>query len=197
MLIQQHAEAIIAALAATLHAPDPRAKLEAAKLLLLWGWGRPDEQRTGEAGPAGRLSHAHLQRAIDLLSSHLEPDGKGPNPAATPCPARHAEAGPDTAASPSDPCGANPAINPMPRERDTQAAVAVTPALTREPPASPLAAPVGAESPRRDADPMSRQLLPSSHSADSAFRRRLPLPPPAEPPGFYAEERRKRWPPWR
>jgi hypothetical protein len=39
-LIQRHAETIIAALADTLDAPDPRAKLEAAQLLLLWGWGR-------------------------------------------------------------------------------------------------------------------------------------------------------------
>jgi hypothetical protein len=177
-LVQQHSDAIIGTLQAALRSSDPRAKLEAAKLLLLWGWGPRGDAREDEADPPGGLSLAKQRQAIALLLPHLGQDPNTPDPSATSCPARHGEV---PSASPPDTPPANPAINPM----------------SPEPTPSPLAAPPGTDSPRRDADPVSRALLLASNRADDPFYRRLPTPPPMEPPGLHAEAPRKRWPPWR
>jgi hypothetical protein len=196
-LVQPHAAAIIDSLVATLRSPDSRAKLAAAKLILRWAWGAAGAKRRDtaqhETGAAGGLSHAEEQRAVvDLLLPQVRPGRTSPNPSATSCPARHALASP--ADGPKHP-RANPAINPMSLEDDApRPAQAAAPAAdpippnpvinptSREKSPSPLAAPPGTDSPRRDADPMSRALLPARHSAGSAFSRPLLTPAPAEPP---------------
>jgi len=226
-LARQHAVVAITALVDLLDGPDPRLKLQAAQALLRHAEAPAAERPAGRgAGPIGRMSDAELEQSITFLRQHLEPDGsataKPADRAATPCPARHAagapqappSAGEDAAtdalepdAAPKNTPLAEPELTPCP------AAVAPTPAapsgpnpsanpMSRENRPSPLAAPPGAESPRGDADPMSRALLRAGHRAEDAFRRRLPQPPDMEPPWPFQPPdarpyRRQRWPPWR
>jgi len=219
----------IATLADLLDGPDPRLKLQAALALLRYAEVPPPGPYAGRAaGLLGLLSDAELEQAIAVLRRRLEPDGPAaPDPAnrtATPGPVeRHptgapwyppasagAEAATDSrapdAAAKNTPL-AEPALTPCPAAAASTAAPPSSPnpgatPMSRADRPSPLAAPPGTESPRGDADPMSRRVLPSSHSADSAFRRRLPQPPNMEPPWPFqppgAEPyRRQRWPPWR
>jgi hypothetical protein len=192
-LIQPHAAAIVATLVRALGSADPRAKLGAAKLLLRRSWGQPGAEQA-EAVPAGGLSQAQLHQAVELMRTHLPLDRKEPNPAATSCPARQ-----EVPAEP--PADATRATTPCPAaERPTPAPVpqpdpSIDP-MSRERSPSPLAAPPGTDPPRRDADPMSRQLLLARNSAEDAFRRPLPQPPDIEPPWPYQHDddyRRRRW----
>ena len=176
-LVQPHADAIIGALVEVLESPDGWARIEAAKLLLLCGWGPPHRKRLPPVQPPRPQTPAHANPAINPMSlerdapaSERDIDAKR---ATTPCPAAAAPV-------PAPMSGPNPSINPVSREGSPSA----------------LAAPTSAESSRGDADPMSRRVLPSGHSADAAFRRPLPRPPPVEPPGFHAPARGRRWPPW-
>ena len=163
-LIQRHAQTIISTLAEILDAPDLHDRLEAAKLLLIWGWG-PAGKACGATPvndvPAGRLSPAQQQRAVDLLLAHLEPGGKEPNPATTSCPARqvHPRAEPATnsmsaereAPAPRGTTGAKRATTPcpaaaLPAPEPAPAPDPIIDPVSREPPASPLAAPPGTDS---------------------------------------------------
>ena len=224
-LVRPHAAAIIGALVEILDSPDGRMRLKAAELLLRWGWGTMERKCRGSepvgASPASRLSAAEQRRMVDLLLQQIEPEPKQPNRSATSCPARHADARPIRTETPP---GADLAINPMSLEPAGPAAVdtpgaeqALTPCPATQPVGlgpmpppdpgtnpmsperslSPLAATPGTASPRRDADPMSRALLPARHT-ESAFRRRLAVPAPVEPPWVHGLHswplhRRKRW----
>jgi hypothetical protein len=207
-LVQPHAAAILDSLLAALRSSDSRAKLAAAKQILRWAWGPAGTKReTAETVPPGGLSQDQERRAVELLRQLL-PIRKGPNPAATSCPARHAAApagdAPEVAPSaPTEDAGAARAATPCQAADAAPAASPIPPdpvinPMSRESGPSPLAAPPGTEAPRRDADPMSRALLPARHS-DDPFHRPLPQPPPIEPPRPFVSDaewqarQRRRW----
>lgn len=200
-LVQPHAAAIIVALVDALASPDGRNRLKAAKLLLLWGLG-PAGGKHSETDDAVA---AEQQRMLALLLPHLRSAAEAPEPVATSRPARYVA---DATAPAEDTPRAETATNPMspeptaPPEQNTPLAESIlTPCpaaapdprssaepISPEPGPSPLAAPPGTDRPRGDADPMSRALWPARHSAEDAFRRPLPTPPPVEPPWPFVSE---------
>jgi len=200
-LVRQHAAAIVNTLVQALQSPDGRVRLMAAKRLLDCGWGPPRGRHRGvnATAPAGSFDDTDLQRVLDTLQPHLRPAAKPADPAATPVPGTTPD---HPGAAPENTPLAEPLLTPCPAAAPGGPARPVPPnpgidPMSRENGASALDAPSGTNSPRGDADPMSRAVLPTGHSED-AFRRRLPVPPPVEPPGLHGlhswpAHRRRRW----
>lgn len=210
-LVQPHAAAIVGGLAESLASPHGRTRLKAAKLLLRWSCGPADGKRPARdaTGPTGGLGDADLQRMLDLLLPHLDPAREPPLPVAAQSEAarprsrpRSRPTGPRQSlpTAPKNTPLAEPALTPCPAAAPVSPSNPSANPMSREDRPSPLAVPPGThplDTRRRDADPMSRPLLPSCHSG-SDFYRRLPTPPPMEPPWPFVPDhwqarRRRRW----
>lgn len=193
-LVRQHAAAIVDTLVQALQSPDGRVQLMAAKRLLDCGWGPSRGRRpgVGAATPDGSFDDTDLQRVLDTLRPQLRPAATSV-PDATPG---------HPGASPENTPLAEPLLTPCPAAAPVGPARPVPPNpgidfMSRENGALPPAARPATDSPRGDAHPMSRAVLPAGHSED-AFRRRLPVPPPVEPPGLHGlhswpAHRPRRW----